>query len=123
MTTFALRCLDKTIWTGDPLSPSIFSPDKINFGSDFSLSVRVIGCDNKEIIYAESEVTGMTVTIKYCDQIVKENVALMLDNVANRYYIILSKDDFVVKGSYVLEVSVTNTDAYIFVNKFFVEIA
>lgn len=123
MTTFALRCLDKTIWTGDALSPSIFNPDKITFGSDFSFSVRVMDCKSKEIDFATSEVTGMKLTIKYGQQIVKENLQLALDSVANRYYIICSKDDFVIKGSYILEVTVVNSTDAAFVNNFYIEIA
>lgn len=118
-----LRCLHKTIWTGDALSPSIFKQDKVVLGSDFSLIIRMMDCSNKEVVYDGSTVTGMTCDIRYGDVIVKEKLNLTLDNITNRYTMVLSSEDFTTKGSYKLTVGVTNTDGSVFYQDFFVEIS
>lgn len=122
MTTI-LRCLHKTIWTGDALSPSIFKQDKIVMGSDFTLNVRLMDCSNKEVIYANSSIKGMTCDIRYGNVIVKEKLNLTLDNIANRYTMVFSSEDFATKGSYKLTVGVVNTDGSVFYKDFFVEIS
>lgn len=117
-----LQCLCKTIWTGGAISQSMFSPDKIKLGSDFNFNIRVMDCKGKETVFADSNVSSCEIDILYGEVIIKESLQLLLDNITNRYYIIMSHEDFVVKGSYNIKTSICNTSGSLFFNDFYIEI-